>query len=174
MQLRGHDFTGLGFNVTGNMRDGIFVKDVLNRGPAFECGRVAQGEPRVLRATFSSMLTDRRLLVFLVVFFVFWPGDRILGVTISFRHVVYEDALTILSYASPYDVALELQKGRAAATGTLAKQRRAASAGSLAPASPPPPPDAPVVHPLYRSQSIDDLSKVPLPLPDLGPSVLKI
>lgn len=45
MQLRGHDFTGLGFNVTGNMRDGIFVKDILNRGPAFESGRIAQGKP---------------------------------------------------------------------------------------------------------------------------------
>ena len=44
VQLRGHDFTGLGFNVTGNMRDGIFIKDLLNRGPAFESGKIAQGE----------------------------------------------------------------------------------------------------------------------------------
>ena len=43
MQLRGHDFTGLGFNVTGNMRDGIYVKDILNRGPASESGKIAQG-----------------------------------------------------------------------------------------------------------------------------------
>ena len=43
VQLRGHDFTGLGFNVTGNMRDGIYVKDILNRGPAFESGKIAQG-----------------------------------------------------------------------------------------------------------------------------------
>lgn len=43
VQLRGHDFTGLGFNVTGNMRDGIFIKDILNRGPAFESGKIAQG-----------------------------------------------------------------------------------------------------------------------------------
>ena len=46
VQLRGHDFTGLGFNVTGNMRDGIFVKDILNRGPASESGRIAQGNSR--------------------------------------------------------------------------------------------------------------------------------
>lgn len=43
VQLRGHDFTGLGFNVTGNMRDGIFIKDILNRGPAFESGKIAPG-----------------------------------------------------------------------------------------------------------------------------------
>ena len=42
--LRGHDFTGLGFNVCGNMRDGIFVKDVLHRGPASESGQVRAGE----------------------------------------------------------------------------------------------------------------------------------
>ena len=41
--LRGHDFTGLGFNVCGNMRDGIFVKDVLHRGPASESGQVRAG-----------------------------------------------------------------------------------------------------------------------------------
>lgn len=41
--LRGHDFTGLGFNITGNMRDGIFVKDVLHRGPASESGQVKTG-----------------------------------------------------------------------------------------------------------------------------------
>jgi|688.fasta_scaffold673973_2 hypothetical protein len=46
VQLRGHDFTGLGFNVTGNMRDGIFIKDISNRGPAFESGKIAQGMPQ--------------------------------------------------------------------------------------------------------------------------------
>ena len=43
MALRSHDFTGLGFNICGNMRDGIFVKDVLHRGPASESGRIAPG-----------------------------------------------------------------------------------------------------------------------------------
>lgn len=43
VQLRGHDFTGLGFKVTGNMRDGIFIKDISNRGPAFESGKIAPG-----------------------------------------------------------------------------------------------------------------------------------
>ncbi|CAG2069379.1 unnamed protein product, partial [Timema podura] len=50
------------------MRDGIYIKDVLHRGPASESGRIT-------------------------------PGDRIDSVRISFRHMVFEDALTILSYA---------------------------------------------------------------------------
>ncbi|KAF4523807.1 hypothetical protein B566_EDAN013365 [Ephemera danica] len=77
--LRGHDFTGLGFNICGNMRDGIFVRDVLHRGPASESGLIT-------------------------------AGDRIIGINISFKHMVFEDALTILSYASPYDVQLEVEK----------------------------------------------------------------
>ena len=100
-------------------------------------------------------------------------GDKILGVTISFRHIVYEDALTILSYASPYDVTLELEKGQKSG-GTLVKQRKAASTGSLASGSAGASlaasasvagqlPEGPVIHPLYRSQSIDDLSKVRAP-----------
>ena len=48
VQLRGHDFTGLGFNVTGNMRDGIYIRDILNRGPAFESGKIAQGKNLLL------------------------------------------------------------------------------------------------------------------------------
>lgn len=99
-------------------------------------------------------------------------GDRILNVTISFRHVVYEDALTILSYASPYDVTMELEKGLRNNSSTL-KKRKAASTVSLASNSPSAtlstiagsvqqegPPNERLVHPLYRSQSIDDLSKV--------------
>ncbi|XP_046444646.1 neuroblast differentiation-associated protein AHNAK-like isoform X2 [Daphnia pulex] len=141
VQLRGRDFTGLGLNVTGNMRDGIFIKDISNRGPAFESGKIA-------------------------------PGDRILNVTISFRNVVFEDAMTILSYASPYDVTLELEKGLRNNSSTL-KKRKASSTVSLASSSanvtllagtgsaqPEGPPNERLVHPLYRSQSIDDLSKV--------------
>lgn len=41
--LTGHDFTGLGFNICGNMRDGIFIKDVLTRGPANESGLIKAG-----------------------------------------------------------------------------------------------------------------------------------
>lgn len=31
-------------------------------------------------------------------------GDRIMALTVCFESIVYEDALTILSYASPYPV----------------------------------------------------------------------
>lgn len=92
--------------------------------------------------------------------------------TISFRNVVFEDAMTILSYASPYDVTLELEKGLRNNSSTL-KKRKASSTVSLASASanvtlltgtgsaqPEGPPNERLVHPLYRSQSIDDLSKV--------------
>ena len=43
MAIKGHDFTGLGFNICGNMRDGIFVKDVMQRGPAAESKCIAPG-----------------------------------------------------------------------------------------------------------------------------------
>ncbi|CAH0547492.1 unnamed protein product [Brassicogethes aeneus] len=79
--LRSHDFTGLGFNIEGNMKEGIYIKDILHRGPAFESGKLNS-------------------------------GDRINSVTISFEHMVYEDALTILSYASPYEVIIEARSGK--------------------------------------------------------------
>lgn len=41
--LQSQDFIGLGFNISGNMRDGIFVSHVHNRGPAIESGRVKVG-----------------------------------------------------------------------------------------------------------------------------------
>ena len=102
--------------------------------------------------------------------------------TVSFRHIVYEDAVTILSYASPYDVTLELEKASGGVggvgSGTLLRQRgKAPSSVSLTVAAPSAASagvsgvggsgalDASafnerLVHPLYRSQSIDDLSKV--------------
>ena len=118
--------------------------------------------------------------------FVRVPGDKILSVTICFRHVVYEDALTILSYASPYDVTLELEKNPPGRTNTLLKQRKTAgsSVSLMHPSSSvqigggisastsgiggvaqlggggETPVNERLVHPLYRSQSIDDLSKV--------------
>ena len=41
--LKGHDFSGLGFTITGGMRDGIFVNTVSQHGPAVESGRVQPG-----------------------------------------------------------------------------------------------------------------------------------
>ncbi|KAJ4442435.1 hypothetical protein ANN_04021 [Periplaneta americana] len=119
--LRSHDFTGLGFNICGNMRDGIFVKDVLHRGPASESGRIA-------------------------------PGDRIDSIRISFRHMVFEDALTILSYASPYDVQLEVENASNSRPNTLIRTKRT-SGSSIAPADR-------ICHPFYRSQSIADLAQI--------------
>ncbi|CAB0007966.1 unnamed protein product [Nesidiocoris tenuis] len=56
--LRSHDFTGLGFNICGNMRDGIFVKDVLHRGPASESGRISAGIKNLKEKLHNSLLLD--------------------------------------------------------------------------------------------------------------------
>ncbi|KAK3092621.1 hypothetical protein FSP39_005070 [Pinctada imbricata] len=110
--LQSQDFIGLGFNIAGSMRDGIYISQVHNRGPAVESGK-------------------------------FKIGDRILSVTISFENMVYEDALTILSYASPYPVKVTLQKEL-----TTSKNRKPSDAYSN------------LSHPLYRSQSVDTISKI--------------
>lgn len=64
--------------------------------------------------------------------------------------MVYEDALTILSYASPYDVELEVESGGGSGSKptTLLKKSVGPSPSRLC-------------HPLYRSQSIPDLSQTP-------------
>ncbi|XP_024083055.1 uncharacterized protein LOC106667881, partial [Cimex lectularius] len=111
--LRSHDFTGLGFNICGNMRDGIYIKDVLHRGPASESGRITS-------------------------------GDRIDSIKINLRHVVFEDALTILSYASPYEVELAIERS-GQNTSTLLRT---------------PPPPHKICHPFYRSHSISDLQQI--------------
>ncbi|XP_011300106.1 uncharacterized protein [Fopius arisanus] len=115
VSLRSRDFTGLGFNVCGNMREGIFVKDLLHRGPASESGRIN-------------------------------PGDRIASVKISFRSMVYEDALTILSYASPYEVELEVESGGSGSRPTTLLKKTIGPSPTR------------IYHPLYRSQSIPELS----------------
>ena len=42
--LQSQDIIGLGFNITGSMRDGIFVSQVHHRGPASETGKIEAGE----------------------------------------------------------------------------------------------------------------------------------
>nr|CAD7575918.1 unnamed protein product [Timema californicum] len=121
VSLRSHDFTGLGFNICGNMRDGIYIKDVLHRGPASESGRIT-------------------------------PGDRIDSVRISFRHMVFEDALTILSYASPYEVQLEVESAASSRPSTLIRTKRT-SVASIGVGDR-------ICHPFYRSQSIADLAQL--------------
>jgi hypothetical protein len=95
-------------------------------------------------------------------FISFSLGDRITSLTIDFRHIVQEDAQTIMSYASPYNVQLEVVDGKL-------------PAGSQSPQSG----HSTLQHPLYRSRSSsnEDLNtvrvsentlllftKIPLPL----------
>ncbi|GAB6021810.1 hypothetical protein CHUAL_004384 [Chamberlinius hualienensis] len=136
--LRGIDFTGLGFNVCGNMRDGIYIKDVLHRGPAMESGKIK-------------------------------AGDRILSLTVSFANMVYEDALTILSYASPYDVQIEIQKMSEMSSGHAhshqGHQKKGSNSSNISSsgigmANVGNCGRERLYHPLYRSQSIGDLSKI--------------
>ena len=43
VSLQSQDFIGLGFNIWGSMRDGVFVSQVHNRGPAIETGKIKPG-----------------------------------------------------------------------------------------------------------------------------------
>ncbi|XP_040161978.1 uncharacterized protein LOC120899817 [Anopheles arabiensis] len=113
VSLRGSDFTGLGVEVYGGLKEGIFVKKVMPQGPA--AGIVS-------------------------------TGDRITSITIDFRHIVQEDAMTILSYASPYNVQLELVSG----TKPILPQTQ----------SPKPGHHQSLTHPLYRSSSQSDLNTI--------------
>ncbi|EFO98301.1 hypothetical protein CRE_21574 [Caenorhabditis remanei] len=79
VQLRGADIGGLGFNIQGNMNEGIFVKEIISKGIAEQCGNIL-------------------------------VGDKIKSLTINFENMVYEDAVTLLSYSSPYKVKLELER----------------------------------------------------------------
>lgn len=70
-------------------------------------------------------------------------GDKITSITIDFRHIVQEDAATILSYASPYNVQLELidSNGMSNVMSQNVNQ--------------------PVLtHPLYRPRSQEDLNTI--------------
>ena len=55
--LKGHDFTGLGFNICGNMRDGIYIKDVMQRGPAAESKRIMPGK-KIVFSFWESILNS--------------------------------------------------------------------------------------------------------------------
>lgn len=110
VSLRGSDFTGLGVEVHGGLKEGIFVKKVMPQGPA---------------AGFIN------------------TGDRITSLTIDFRHIVQEDAMTILSYASPYNVQLELVSGE-----------------KLPATQSPKPGHQALTHPLVRSSSQSDMNTI--------------
>ncbi|GFS00576.1 neuroblast differentiation-associated protein AHNAK [Elysia marginata] len=76
-------------------------------------------------------------------------GDRILSVSVSYENIVYEDALTILSYASPYPVKLLLEKSaqKSQSSPILGPRPRRLS------------------HPLFRSRSEDAMDKRTSPSP---------
>lgn len=76
--------------------------------------------------------------------FGFEIGDKITSITIDFRHIVQEDAATILSFASPYNVQLELIDANGSATNVLSQN---VSQPSLS-------------HPLYRPRSQEDLNTI--------------
>lgn len=44
VDITGHDFIGLGFDICGNPEDGIFIRSVLSRGPARESGCIQPGD----------------------------------------------------------------------------------------------------------------------------------
>lgn len=111
ISLRGSDFTGLGIEVCGGLKDGIFIKKVMPQGPAANIVNV---------------------------------GDKITSITIDFRHIVQEDAATILSYASPYNVQLEYIEGK----------------GMIPPIGSQSPNTASLTHPLYRSSSQEDFNTI--------------
>nr|XP_029713219.1 formin-J-like isoform X2 [Aedes albopictus] len=123
VSLRGSDFTGLGVEVYGGLKEGIFVRKVMPQGPA--AGSVN-------------------------------PGDRITSITIDFRHIVQEDAMTILSYASPYNVQLEC------VSGEKLPQTQSPKPGHQA-----------LTHPLVRSSSQSDMNTIERNSRKDGSSTLK-
>lgn len=79
-----------------------------------------------------------------------------MSLTIDFRHIVQEDAMTILSYASPYNVQLELVNGN----NNKLRSSSGSSRSGAETASPKPGRQSPLVHPLARSSSQSDLNTV--------------
>lgn len=112
--LRGSDFTGLGIELCGGLKEGIFVRKVMPQGPATGLVNV---------------------------------GDKITSITIDCSHLVLEDAVSILSYASPYNVQLELVDAKA-------------NVAAMSHANSPKSNTSTLSHPLYRSGSQSDVNTV--------------
>lgn len=112
--LRGSDFTGLGIELCGGLKEGIFVRKVMPQGPAAGVVNV---------------------------------GDKISSITIDFNHLVLEDAVAILSYASPYNVKLELVDAKANVATMVSSNSPKSNTSTLS-------------HPLYRSGSQSDVNTV--------------
>lgn len=112
--LRGSDFTGLGIELCGGIKEGIYVRKVMPQGPATGLVNV---------------------------------GDKITSITIDFNHLVLEDAVSILSYASPYNVRLELVDAKANVAAMSYANSPKSNSSTLS-------------HPLYRSGSQSDVNTV--------------
>lgn len=76
-------------------------------------------------------------------------GDKITSITIDLRHMVQEDAATILSYASPYNVQLELIDGNGVLTYAPPANSPKSASGQRS-----------LTHPLYRSSSQEDFNTI--------------
>ncbi|CAF0865072.1 unnamed protein product [Adineta ricciae] len=100
VELLNPTFCGLNFSITGNMRAGIFIKDILDK-------EIGKGK---IKLNSSDQLK---------------AGDRIIALTVCFDSIVYEDALTILSYASPYPVILRVQRSTRPTKVKVIKEKRA-------------------------------------------------
>lgn len=97
VELLDPSFGGLNFSITGNMRAGIFVKEILDRNQAHLSAKATTSNSlRIGSARRHVYISSAALFKSL--------GDRIIALTVCFDSIVYEDALTILSYASPYPV----------------------------------------------------------------------
>jgi hypothetical protein len=96
IELLNPTFCGLNFSITGNMRAGIFIKEILDKKTSV--GQIKFNSSDQLRTGYYSLFSFTIRLLFLLI------GDRIIALTVCFESIVYEDALTILSYASPYPV----------------------------------------------------------------------
>ncbi|VDM78114.1 unnamed protein product [Strongylus vulgaris] len=119
--LKSENAAGFGMMIQGNMNEGIFVKEIVPMGAAYQTGNIL-------------------------------PGDRIKTLTICFDNMVYEDALTLLSYASPYKVKFELERK----------------------IETPPPMDGDMtnarLHPLFRSNTLTHIQFNPISSPSPRPS----
>ena len=89
------------------------------------------------------------------IFVVFFAGDQITSMTVSFKQMVLEDAITLLSYASPYEVNLDMQRVGEKQLGSKGIYLSPAVSGLKTAL-----PSERVCHPFFKSQSIDDLRKV--------------
>lgn len=129
--LHATDFAGLGFSVAGTLRDGIYVKDLLNKGPAALSGKVK-------------------------------PGDRLLALTVVTEHCAQDDAINLLSYASPYPVLLHLVRSSPSKTSSIGLNLSSSliSPNSSSKVELRENETAVPVHPSFRSQSSGDLTKI--------------